>query len=197
MVTSNDIGEYRVEGTAIPPGGQFGAVGRFDPRGQAEAALAETLDMSGVERSLLEDMRNQSRVFATEARVHLYADMAHALHPNHVERHEPSHPALLGGGPVIKVNVNQRYATDAWSAADFRLACEEASVPVQVYAHRADLACGSTIGPIASARLGVATVDVGIPQLAMHSIRESLAVSDVDAMVAAFTAWARRPVPRA
>jgi aspartyl aminopeptidase len=127
----------------------------------------------------------------------LSADMAHALHPNHVERHEPSHPALLGGGPVIKVNVNQRYATDAWSAADFRLACEEASVPVQVYAHRADLACGSTIGPIASARLGVATVDVGIPQLAMHSIRESLAVSDVDAMVAAFTAWARRPVPRA
>jgi aspartyl aminopeptidase len=117
------------------------------------------------------------------------ADMAHGVHPNHAERHDPNHPVLLGGGPVIKTNVNQRYATSDRTAAAFRLACDAAGVPVQVYAHRNDLPCGSTIGPITAARLGIPTVDVGMAQLAMHSIRELMATSDVDAMVAAFTAW--------
>ncbi len=117
------------------------------------------------------------------------ADMAHGLHPNHPERHDPDHPVLVGGGPVIKTNVNQRYATSDRSAAEFRLACERAGVPVQVYAHRNDLPCGSTIGPITAAGLGIATVDVGMPQLSMHSIRELMATRDVASMVAAFTAW--------
>ncbi len=119
----------------------------------------------------------------------LSADMAHATHPNYVERHEPRHQIALGGGPVIKHNVNARYATDSIGAAEFRLACESAGVPLQHYSHRGDLACGSTIGPLAAAQLSVRTVDVGIAQLSMHSAREVMAAADVDPMVRSFTAW--------
>ncbi len=119
----------------------------------------------------------------------LSADMAHAPHPNHVQRHEPNHWVLAGGGPVIKHNVNQRYATSSMGAAAFRLACEHAGVPVQDYSHRGDLPCGSTIGPLTCARLGLDVVDVGVPQLSMHSARELMAVDDVASMVAAFTSW--------
>lgn len=119
----------------------------------------------------------------------LSADMAHATHPNYSDRHEPNHWVRPGGGPVIKHNVNARYATDASTAAAFVLACERAEVPVQHYSHRNDLPCGSTIGPIAAARLGVRTVDVGMAQLSMHSARELMAVDDVATMVAAFSSW--------
>ena len=119
----------------------------------------------------------------------LSADMAHGTHPNYPERHDPHHPVRLGGGPVIKHNVNARYATDSSGAAAFRSACAQAGVPVQDYSHRGDLSCGSTIGPLASAQLAIRTVDVGMAQLSMHSARELMAVSDVAAMVAAFTAW--------
>jgi aspartyl aminopeptidase len=100
------------------------------------------------------------------------ADMAHAVHPNYDSRHEARHKPVLNGGPVIKVNANQRYATSGATAALFRDLCKQAEVPVQHYAHRTDLPCGSTIGPIASTLLGVRTVDVGNPMLSMHSIRE-------------------------
>lgn len=106
------------------------------------------------------------------------ADMAHATHPNYADRHEPGHLITLDGGPVLKVNSNLRYATDATSAAAFVLACEQADVPLQRYAHRTDLPCGSTIGPITAARLGIGTFDVGAPQLAMHSARELCAAQE-------------------
>ncbi|NLA35867.1 MAG: M18 family aminopeptidase [Actinobacteria bacterium] len=120
----------------------------------------------------------------------LSADMAHGTHPNYPERHEPNHHITLGGGPVLKVNVNGRYATDSLTGGEFMALCRDLSVPSQTYAHRADLACGSTIGPISAARLGIATADVGMAQLSMHSARELMAVDDVDHMVRAFTAWA-------
>jgi len=107
-------------------------------------------------------------------------DMAHATHPNYREKHEPLHPIALGGGPVIKVNQNLRYASEARGMAVFAAACEQAEVPVQRYVHRADLPCGSTIGPLSAARTGITTVDVGAPQLAMHSCREFMAAADVD-----------------
>jgi aspartyl aminopeptidase len=119
----------------------------------------------------------------------LSADMAHATHPNYAERHEPNHWVHLGGGPVIKHNVNGRYATDSATAAAFREVCRSVQVPVQEYSHRGDLPCGSTIGPLAAAQLAVPTVDVGMAQLSMHSIREVMAVKDVDLMITAFTAW--------
>jgi aspartyl aminopeptidase len=117
------------------------------------------------------------------------ADMAHATHPNYADRHEPGHWVQLGGGPVVKSNVNQRYATEAEGAVVFTDACERAGVPVQRYVHRNDLPCGSTIGPITSARLGITTVDVGAPQLSMHSARELMAAVDVDYFLAALTAF--------
>ncbi|MBX3206932.1 MAG: M18 family aminopeptidase [Labilithrix sp.] len=100
------------------------------------------------------------------------ADMAHAVHPNYEGRHEARHKPVLNGGPVIKVNAQQRYATSGATAALFRDLCAKAEVPVQHYAHRTDLPCGSTIGPIASTLLGIRTVDVGNPMLSMHSVRE-------------------------
>lgn len=100
------------------------------------------------------------------------ADMAHAVHPNYASLHEERHKPVLNGGPVIKVNAQQRYATSGATAALFRDLCARAEVPVQHYAHRTDLPCGTTIGPIASTLLGVRTVDVGNPMLSMHSVRE-------------------------
>lgn len=116
-------------------------------------------------------------------------DMAHATHPNYREKHEPLHPIALGGGPVIKVNQNLRYASEARGTALFAAACEQAEVPVQRYVHRADLPCGSTIGPLSAARTGITTVDVGAPQLAMHSCREFMAAADVDLYSRALAAF--------
>jgi len=106
------------------------------------------------------------------------ADNAHAIHPNYLERHERSHAPLVNRGPAVKVNVNQRYATSATSATRFTSACDSADVPWQVFTSRNDMPCGSTIGPITATRLGVDTVDVGVPQLSMHSARELCGVHD-------------------
>ncbi|WP_290706845.1 M18 family aminopeptidase [Gordonia sp. UBA5067] len=116
-------------------------------------------------------------------------DMAHATHPNYADRHEPGHQIRLGGGPVLKVNQNLRYASDATGAGVFEQACRRAGVPLQRYVHRADLPCGSTIGPITATRTGLVTVDVGAPQLAMHSARELMAVADVPMYSAALAAF--------
>ncbi|MFE6924847.1 M18 family aminopeptidase [Nocardia sp. NPDC057663] len=116
-------------------------------------------------------------------------DMAHATHPNYPERHEPAHRIEVGGGPVLKVNQNLRYATDAAGAGAFALACAQADVPLQRYVHRADLPCGSTIGPMTAARTGMSTVDIGAPQLAMHSCRELMGAADVPAYASALAAF--------
>ncbi len=116
-------------------------------------------------------------------------DMAHATHPNYPERHEPGHQIYLNRGPVLKVQPNLRYATDSRTAAAFELACRQAGVELQRYEHRADLPCGSTIGPMTAARTGIPTVDVGAPQLAMHSARELMGADDVGAYAAALRAF--------
>ncbi|MCW5212817.1 M18 family aminopeptidase [Desulfobulbus sp. TB] len=106
------------------------------------------------------------------------ADNAHALHPNFADKHDPQHQPLMNKGPVIKMNANQRYASNAKTSARFRLLCEQAGVPVQEFVVRNDMGCGSTIGPLTAAKIGVDTVDVGVPSLAMHSIRETAACKD-------------------
>ena len=116
------------------------------------------------------------------------ADMAHAYHPNHPGAYEPCHHVLVNKGPVIKTNANQRYSTNADTAARFITLCERAGVPYQQYAHRTDLGCGSTIGPIIASGLGIASVDVGSSMWPMHSIRESAGVVDHAYMVAVLKA---------
>jgi len=111
------------------------------------------------------------------------ADMAHAVHPNYADLHEPEHQPVLGGGPVIKINVNQSYATDGESWAALERWARQADVTTQRFVVRSDLGCGSTIGPITAAELGIRTVDAGNPMLSMHSCREVAATSDVPKMI--------------
>lgn len=132
------------------------------------------------------DAEDQRRMLARS--FFISADMAHGWHPNFPADYEPCHHALVNAGPVIKSNANQRYSTSAETAARFMAICEKAGVPCQQYAHRTDLGCGSTIGPIVAARLGIPSVDVGSPMWAMHSIRESAGVLDHGYMIAALTA---------
>jgi aspartyl aminopeptidase len=119
-------------------------------------------------------------------------DNAHAVHPNYPSTHDSLHSPRLNGGPVIKVNVKQRYATTSLTASLFRQLCADVDVPVQSFVSRSDTACGSTIGPITAARLGVATLDVGIPQLAMHSCREVTGSLDAARLTDVLTAFFNR-----
>ena len=117
------------------------------------------------------------------------ADNAHAVHPNYPERHEPGHRPIVNLGPAIKVNANQRYATSAETAVLFQQACERADVPWQVFVSRNNMPCGSTIGPITATALGIPTVDIGVPQLSMHSARELCGVHDPQFLTRALAAY--------
>lgn len=165
-------------------------VGLFDHEevGSESAQGAAGSFLRDVLARLVEEMEGRVRAGlerAAAASFCVSADMAHAVHPNYAEKHEPRHMPVLGRGPVVKSNVQQRYATDGLTAARFRALCAEAKAPCQDFVTRTDLACGTTIGPIVSSRLGIATVDVGNPMLSMHSSREQCGAADVGAMVAA------------
>lgn len=117
------------------------------------------------------------------------ADNAHGVHPNYAEKHDGNHGPRLNAGPVIKVNANQRYATNSETAAFFRDLCQREEVPVQSFVVRSDMACGSTIGPITAGQLGVRTVDIGLPTFAMHSIRELAGSRDLGYLIKVLTAF--------
>lgn len=124
---------------------------------------------------------------AMRASLFVSADMAHAVHPNYEGQHEPDHQPRLGKGLVIKTNANQSYATNGETAARFTIACREAGFEPQQFVVRSDLPCGSTIGSITAALVGVDTVDVGAPMLSMHSCRELAGSADVALAIAAYT----------
>lgn len=165
-------------------------IGSETATGAAGALLGSTLERiagaAGLDR--------EAYLGALAASLVISADGAHATHPNYVDKHEPSHHVALNQGVVVKRNANQRYATDALSEAEVVAAADAAGVPLQYYIHRNDLPCGSTIGPITAARLGVSTVDLGAPQLAMHSARETGGLADLDHLHDLLAAvWAKAP----
>ncbi|MFU8790025.1 MAG: M18 family aminopeptidase [Methylobacter sp.] len=147
-----------------------GADGSFLPDVLQRIALATAAGSEDMARALAKSFM-------------ISADMAHAYQPNFPNAYDPEHKVGVNQGPVIKINANQRYSTESVSAAMFADWCKQADVPYQTYSHRCDLPCGSTIGPITSAKLGIRSIDVGSPMWAMHSIRESAGVFDHDYMI--------------
>ena len=119
----------------------------------------------------------------------LSIDMAHACHPNFTDKHEPNHAPILGGGVVLKINSQKRYASDVFSCAQFKLLCEQNNIPYQTFIMRNDMPCGSTVGPAVSASLGIPTVDIGEPMLSMHSIREMTAIRDHESITRLVSAF--------
>lgn len=141
----------------------------------------------------------EARGGGSEARARAYAgsyvasaDMAHAVHPNYAERHDGAHRPRPNGGPVLKVNVNQRYATSGRGQGVWASACERAGVPWQTFVSRNDQPCGTTIGPLTATRLGIETFDVGVPGLSMHSARELCGADDPWILAAALAEFLRR-----
>ncbi|MCU7823530.1 M18 family aminopeptidase [Kitasatospora sp. DSM 101779] len=131
----------------------------------------------------------EDRARALAGTVCLSSDMGHAVHPNYSERHEPGHHPMPNGGPILKVNVNNRYATDGVGRAVFAAACEKAGVPWQTFVSNNAMPCGTTIGPITAARLGITTVDCGIAALSMHSARELCGAEDPYLLASAVKAF--------
>lgn len=179
------IGATPAEHTALLVANDHEEVGSASAEGASGSFLE---DVFGRLVAATGDLDPQARHRAAARSRLLSADMAHAIHPNYADRHEPSHTPVMGGGPALKHNASQRYATDAGTAGWFAARCADVGVPVQHFVTRADLPCGSTIGPLTASRLGIATADVGSPMLAMHSCRELASAEDVPLMVAAMRA---------
>lgn len=158
-------------------------IGSESAIGAGGSFVTDVLSRIGAQAGLDEEDRRRALIRS----FFISADMAHAYHPNFPVAYEPNHKVVMNGGPVIKSNANQRYTTNAETAARFMDFCEKAGVPCQQYAHRSDLGCGSTIGPMVAANLGIASVDVGSPLWAMHSLRESAGTHDHAYMIAAMT----------
>jgi len=156
-------------------------VGSRSAQGAASPFLRDTMERIAAAMGVT---GREAYLRALNASFVISADMAHAVHPNYADRHEPHHAPMLGAGPVIKTNVNQSYATNSETSAFFIALCREADVVPQHFVTRTDLPCGSTIGPITAGELGVRTIDIGNPMLSMHSIREMAAAADVEKMIA-------------
>ena len=151
--------------------------------------------IAGADGSFLVDVLNRLTI-NSEEKIRILAqsllistDNAHGVHPNFSGKHDPRHSPKLNKGPVIKVNANQRYATNSDTHGYFRALCEAQDIPYQVFVTRSDMGCGSTIGPITASKLGVKTLDIGVPTFGMHSIRELAGAKDPEYLLQALTAF--------
>lgn len=144
--------------------------------GSQSSSGAQGTFLQSVLQRLCRNPENYQRML--DRSMMISADNAHAIHPNYPDRHDAEHGPMLNAGPVIKTNANQRYATSSETSAVFRQLCAQNDVPVQDFVVRTDMACGSTIGPITAATIGIRTLDIGVPTFAMHSIREMAGSKD-------------------
>jgi aspartyl aminopeptidase len=154
-------------------------IGSQTPQGADSALLGEVLERI----SLSQNLSREEHFLALRKSFFISADMAHAYHPSYPEKYDAACSPVMNGGPVIKWNAGYKYASTAESSARFAALCDQADVPHQKFMIRSDLICGSTVGPIVSAQLGIPAVDVGNPLWAMHSIRETAGVHDHQAMI--------------
>lgn len=164
-------GSEQIEGVAAFDHEEIGSGSRT---GASGPLLADVVTRTGIALGATVD--EQHRALARS--ICLSADAGHAVHPNYPSRHDPANRPLPNAGPLLKINANQRYATDARGAAMWRRACREAGVDTQEFVSSNAIPCGSTIGPLTATRLGIATVDVGLPLLSMHSARELAGAED-------------------
>lgn len=148
--------------------------------GSASAAGAQGTFLADVLGRITPDHESNVRMISRSFMIS--TDNAHGVHPNYPDRHEKNHGPMLNSGPAIKYNANQRYATNSETASYFKSLCHQADIAYQEYVNRADMACGSTIGPITATQLGVKTLDVGVPTFGMHSIRELAGSRDAFAL---------------
>jgi aspartyl aminopeptidase len=144
-------------------------IGSQTPQGAFSSLLAEILERLCLSQSA----SREDYYLALRNSFLISADMAHAFHPGYADKYEPDYSAFMNKGPVIKLNANHRYASTAGSTARFIALCDAAKVPYQKFLVRSDMPCGSTVGPVVAAQLGLETVDIGNPIWAMHSIRET------------------------
>ncbi|MEV6803845.1 M18 family aminopeptidase [Streptomyces sp. NPDC051132] len=175
------------------PLGRIPVLAAFDHEengSQSDTGADGPLLGSVLERSVFArggSFEDRARAFA--GTVCLSSDTGHAVHPNYAERHDPTHHPRVNGGPILKVNVNNRYATDGSGRAVFAAACEKAGVPFQSFVSNNSMPCGTTIGPITAARHGIRTVDIGVAILSMHSVRELCGADDPFLLANALTAF--------
>ncbi len=156
-----------------------------------------SVSSSGADGPFLESILRRATIGADFEQVRVNSlmvsiDNAHGVHPNYASKHDEGHRPLLNEGPVVKVNANHRYATTALTQAIIEQAAEKAEVPLQYFSSRADLGCGSTIGPLTAGRLGIDTIDLGCAQFAMHSARETCGVKDPELMLKLLTKLTQR-----
>jgi aspartyl aminopeptidase len=159
--------------------------------GSASAEGAEGPFLASIIERLIGGGEKRHRTIARSLMIS--ADNAHGIHPNYSDRHDPNHGPLLNEGPVIKINANQRYATNSETSSYFSHLCAKHDVPCQAFVVRTDMGCGSTIGPITAKELGVKTLDVGVPTFGMHSIRELAGRNDPFHLYTVLTAFYRDP----
>lgn len=160
--------------------------------GSTSAIGAQGPMLQAVLERLMPNGEDRSRAIAASLLVS--ADNAHGVHPNYSAKHDGTHWPILNRGPVLKINANQRYATNSESGGLFRDICNQAGVALQTFVNRTDLGCGSTIGPLTAAAVGVNTLDVGVPTFGMHSIRELAGSDDAFALYHALQAFYARPL---
>ncbi|MBW1602288.1 M18 family aminopeptidase [Streptomyces sp. JJ66] len=178
------------EGAALPHIPVLAAFDHEENGSQSDTGADGPLLGNVLERSVFArggGYEDRARAYA--GTVCLSSDTGHAVHPNYAERHDPTHHPMPNGGPILKVNVNQRYATDGTGRAVFTAACERAGVPWQAFVSNNAVPCGTTIGPLTAARHGIATVDIGVAILSMHSTRELAGADDPHLLAGALSAF--------